>query len=274
LVGERGHGKTTVAKILAGALAFHWHRINASGRGGVDVVRGEITELVNAGSFLARQVSANASAPYRIIRLEEAQGMTPDALAALRTVVDERPAWVRFVLTGNRVPPDEAFTDRFRVIEFNHIPVDEQVRVVERILAAEGLRADRDTILACAKASPTMRWLIGHVEDCFNEYGRLEPPRTARSKRSAKTDPEQQRMIKIGEAVVEVMDESDREEVATADILLRMVDFGITTSEALGHVMRKLGAGSKWRGSVGARGYNRSEVVEGLSRARRKEAHG
>jgi len=274
LVGPPGLGKSTVAEILEGGMAFDAHLINTSGRRGIDAVRGEITNAINAGSALARHLSRNSDGPYRIVRLEEAQAMTSEGLAALRTVMDDRPDWVRLIFTCNELPGDEAIVDRCRVIEFGRPPVEEQVKVIERILAAEGLVADPAIILACANAAPTMRWLIDHAEQCFLDCGCLEPPRTARSKRSAKTDPEHQRMIKIGEAVVEMMDESDHEEMATTDILPRMVDFGITTCEALGHVMRKLGAGSKWRSSVGARGYRRSDVVEGLSRARRKDVHG
>src|SRR5712664_2346894 len=274
LVGDPGHGKSTVAGILESVHAFHTHLINASGRRGIDVVRGQITDLVSAGCALARELSRNPSGPYRIIRLEEAQRMTPEALAALRTVMDQRPDWVRLIFTCNELPGDEAIVDRCRVLEFRRTSVEEQVTVVERILSAEGLVAHRETILACANVAPTMRWLISHVEESFSELGRLMPPRPARSRRLAKTDPQHQRMIRVGEAVLAVIDDLGQDEVATADILPRMVAFGITTREALGHVMRKLGAGSKWRGLVRARGYSRSEVLEGLSRARWKEAHG
>jgi DNA polymerase III delta prime subunit len=270
LVGDPGHGKSTVAAILESALAFHTHLINASGRRGIDVVRGQITDLVTAGGALARELSRNPGGPYRIIRLEEAQGMTPEALAALRTVMDHRPDWVRLIFTCNELPGDEAVVDRCRVLEFRRAPVEEQVRVVERILSAEGLVADRGTILACANAAPTMRWLISHVQESFSELGRLMPPRPARSRRLAKTDPQHQRMIRVGEAVLAVIDDLGQDEVATADILLRMEDLEIKTAEALGHVMRKLGAASKMRPKLGLRGYSRSEVVEGLSRARRK----
>ncbi len=182
LVGPTGHGKTTMAKVLERSLAFQARTINASGRGGVDTVRGEITRLVFAGKALACDLSANPGAPYRVIRLEEAQGMTPEALAALRTVVDDRPDWVRFVLTGNRLPNDEPFVNRFRVIEFSSIPVDEKVRVIDRILAAEDLAADRELIIACAKWAPTMRDLIDHLERSFAECGGLQPPSTKRTK--------------------------------------------------------------------------------------------
>lgn len=273
LVGAPGLGKSTVAEILEGALAFDAHVINASGRRGIDAVRGEISDRINAGTALARHLSKNPTGPYRVVRLEEAHAMTSEGLAALRTVMDERPDWVRLIFTCNELPGDEAVVDRCRVFEFPCTPVEEQARVVERILAAEGLTADRDTILACANSASSMRWLIDHVEQCFLEHGRLELARPAGSRRSAKTDPEHQRKIRVGEAVLAVIDDLGQEEVATTDILPRMKDHGITTREALGHVMRKLGAASKWRGQVRARGYNRSEVVEALSRARRKLAH-
>ena len=53
LVGPPGCGKSTVAAILAQELAFHSHVINASGKRGVDTVRGEVTEWVFAGNYLA-----------------------------------------------------------------------------------------------------------------------------------------------------------------------------------------------------------------------------
>src|SRR5438876_438660 len=42
LVGPPGLGKSTVAEILERVLAFDAHVINASGRRGIDAVRGEI----------------------------------------------------------------------------------------------------------------------------------------------------------------------------------------------------------------------------------------
>src|SRR2546425_6301157 len=153
LVGDAGVGKSTVGAILEAALAFDAHLINASGRRGIDVVRGEITELVNGGTALARHLSRNPSGPYRIIRLEEAHQMTTEGLAALRTVMDERPDWVRLIFACNELPGDEAIVDRCRVVAFGSVPVEELVKVMHRILAAEGKVADPEIVLACAKGS-------------------------------------------------------------------------------------------------------------------------
>lgn len=273
LVGEPGHGKTTMAAILEGALAFYAHLINASGRGGVDVVRGEISEVVKTGSAMARRLSEKGGAPYRIIRLEEAQGMTPEALAALRTVIDQRPDWVRFIFTGNRLPPDEAVVDRCRVVQFRHIPVDERVKVIERILDAEGLVADPDTIVACATAAPTMRWLIDYAEQCFLERGHLEPPPT-RKQQTGRERRDTKERTQLLLAVHTILVESDRSPLSTGDLLAGLDEVGFSfpgkqPAQGLANALRPLGITPKMFGGLGARGYELASVEKALARLRR-----
>lgn len=216
LTGEAGRGKSTVAAILEDALAFDALAMNASGERGVDVVRGEITGFIRAAQ--ARRSSTRPDAPYRILRLDEAHLLRHDALTELRKVVDQRPEWVRLVLTCNQLPADKAFVDRFRVIEFGPIPVTEQVKVIERLLAAEGLTADPEVTLACTKAAPSMRWLIDYVEQSFLEHGRLvAPPSRALRVKQGNHPPSDS--IGLLVAVIAIVADSPKRRLFTRDIL-------------------------------------------------------
>jgi hypothetical protein len=273
LVGAPGLGKSTVAEILERALAFDAHVINASGRRGIDAVRGEISDRINAGTALARHLSRNPTGSYRIVRLEEAHMMTSEGLAALRTVMDERPDWVRLIFTCNELPGDEAVVDRCRpVIEFGRPPLEEQVRVVERILAAEGLAADPEIIMACAKASPTMRSLIGHAEQCFLELGRLEPPAQTRERRPVKKDTD---LLLAVQAIISELGRPrgwplERRRLSTRELLAQLKEEGRVLEEK--ELATKLGDFDVHPrtftnpGEISARGYRLADVDRAVAK--------
>ena len=122
LVGCPGQGKSTVASLLEQELAFQAYEINAAGNRGIDIIRETIVPLVRTGAgpgSIARLASANPGAPFRIIRFEEAEGMTTDALRALRTIISESPPEVRFIFTTNAPLRDAAVMDRCHVVNLH-----------------------------------------------------------------------------------------------------------------------------------------------------------
>lgn len=272
-VGPPGHGKSTAASILENTLAFDRSKINASGRLGIDFVRGELLDRVRVGRGWTD--SSDAAPPYRIIRLEEAQFITADALAALRTVLDDRPLWVRFIFCSNKLPPDVAVVDRCRVHHFDNIPLDEMVNVIERILAAEGKVGESEVIRACARVAPSMRWLIDHVERCFDELGHLELPRRAGKQpreHTARTVSHQD--LSLLEAVLAILQESGRPRLRTKDIILELAElddpqFSDLDDLTLARVLRPLGVKPRCftpPGAKSARGYVLREVETALAR--------
>ena len=284
LVGPPGFGKSTVASILEDALAFQVDVINASGSRGIDVVRERIAEgmRMSAGpGSLPRQLSSNPEAPYRVFRLEEAEGMTVDALRALRTVIDQKPEWVRFIFTGNKCPRDEAIVDRCHVVQLKDIPVEEMAAVVERILVKEGKEADRNTVLCCAEAAPSMRWLIQYVERCFNELDRLEAPDpdAAATAHGVAHGTSSKEGVELLLAVHRVVADSGKSRLRTRDILIRLVESGwpqyaslsMQVMQELGRRLKPFDVRSKTftdPGAKSARGYRLTALTAAVERLR------
>jgi len=104
LHGPAGVGKTAAAAILASALLkdsieSNYHEINASDDRRLEIVRTSIKDI--------SQQRVIGDAPFKIIHLDEMDGMTPDAQNALKRIMERYADNVRFVITAN---------DRSRII--------------------------------------------------------------------------------------------------------------------------------------------------------------
>jgi replication factor C small subunit len=96
--GTPGTGKTTAAMCLAHDLYGPDYRksyleLNASDERGIDVVRTTVKDF-------ARTVSM-AETPFKILVLDEADNMTPDAQQALRRTMEMYTNTCRFILACN-----------------------------------------------------------------------------------------------------------------------------------------------------------------------------
>lgn len=91
--GTAGTGKTTLAKIIAGAIDADVMYINASDENSVDAVRDKIKRYASTVGFRR----------WKIIILDEADYLTPNAQAALRNLMETYSKTTRFILTCNYV---------------------------------------------------------------------------------------------------------------------------------------------------------------------------
>ncbi len=96
--GPAGTGKTTCAIALARELfgenwRMSFHELNASDERGINVVRTKIKEY-------ARTAAPN-NVGFKIIFLDEADALTPDAQAALRRTMEMYSKTCRFILSCN-----------------------------------------------------------------------------------------------------------------------------------------------------------------------------
>jgi len=89
--GRAGSGKTTLANILSKTINCDRMYINASSENSVDDVRNKIRSFASAASFN----------DFKIIVLDEADFLTPQAQAALRNLMETYSATTRFILTCN-----------------------------------------------------------------------------------------------------------------------------------------------------------------------------
>ena len=91
--GQAGTGKTTLSKIIANSVDADLMYINASDENSVDAVRDKIKRYASTVGFKR----------WKIIILDEADYLTPNAQAALRNLMETYSKTTRFILTCNYV---------------------------------------------------------------------------------------------------------------------------------------------------------------------------
>ena len=93
LYGRAGTGKTTLAKLLVNNIECDHLYINASDENSVDVVRNKVRNFASTIGFK----------DMKVIILDECDYITPNAQAALRTLMETFSKHTRFILTCNYV---------------------------------------------------------------------------------------------------------------------------------------------------------------------------
>jgi DNA polymerase III delta prime subunit len=170
LSGSAGIGKTTLAKILIHELGIEEYdvlEINASRTNSVDDVRDKITNFVQMIPF----------GPFKVVLLDEADYLSPNAQAALRGVMEEYHATSRFILTcnyPNRIIP--AIHSRCQGFHVERTDITEFTARVATILVEENVDFDLDTLDSYVKvAYPDLRKCIQLVQQ-NSQDGKLNPP--------------------------------------------------------------------------------------------------
>lgn len=93
LFGSAGTGKTTLAKLIANNIDCDLMYVNASDENNVDTVRDKIKNFASTIGF----------SQWKLIILDEADFLTPNAQAALRNLMETFSKTTRFILTCNYV---------------------------------------------------------------------------------------------------------------------------------------------------------------------------
>jgi replication factor C small subunit len=170
LSGAAGIGKTTLAKLLVheiGIESYDVLEINASRTNSVEDVRDTITNFVSMIPF----------GPFKVVLLDEADYLTPNAQAALRGVMEQFSDTARFILTcnyPNRIIP--AIHSRCQGFHFEKIDQNEFTARVATILVEENVDFDLDTLDTYVKVTyPDLRKCINMVQQNVNE-GKLASP--------------------------------------------------------------------------------------------------
>lgn len=159
LSGNAGIGKTTLAKILFNELDINdldIMEINASRENNAETIRDKITNFVRMIPFGA----------FKIVLLDEADYLTPNAQAILRGVMEEYHTTARFILTcnyPNRIIP--AIHSRCQGFHVERVDVNEFTARVATILVEESVEFDLDTLDSFVRATyPDLRKCINMVQ--------------------------------------------------------------------------------------------------------------
>ena len=170
LSGNAGIGKTTLAKILINELGIEDYdvlEINASRTNSVEDVRDKITNFVQMIPF----------GPFKVVLLDEADYLSPNAQAALRGVMEEYHSTARFILTcnyPNRIIP--ALHSRCQGFHVERTDQTEFTARVATILVEEGVDFDLDTLDSYVKVTyPDLRKCINLVQQNVHDNA-LVPP--------------------------------------------------------------------------------------------------
>jgi len=164
--GQRGTGKTTVARILARCLnCVLGPTVTPCGKcascteitsgSALDVI--EIDAASNRGINEMRELRENvryrpARDRYKIFIIDEAHQITSEAFNALLKTLEEPPGWVVFLLCtteAHKIPA--TITSRCQHFSFRSVDFEELVARLEWICGQEGIQADAETLAVLAQ---------------------------------------------------------------------------------------------------------------------------
>jgi len=91
--GPAGTGKTTLAKLIVNNLDCSHIYINASDERGIETIRDKVSGFAGTASF----------SPLKVVILDEADFLTIQAQASLRSVIETYSRSTRFILTCNYI---------------------------------------------------------------------------------------------------------------------------------------------------------------------------
>ena len=154
--GTAGTGKTTAAKILIKNIECDYLFINASDENSVDTIRNKIKNFAATMSFK----------PMKIIVLDEADFITPQAQAALRNLMEVFSKNTRFILTCNYVERIiDPLISRSQVFKLTP-PSKKEVAVhVMKILDKEGISYEKGTLAALVTSYyPDIRRILNNSQ--------------------------------------------------------------------------------------------------------------
>ncbi len=165
--GQRGTGKTTVARILARCVncvkgpttspcGVCANCVEASSGGGMNVI--EIDAASNRGINEMRELNQSvrqrpASARYKVFIVDEAHQITTDAFNALLKTIEEPPEWVIFILCtteAHKIPATIA--SRCQHFSFRSVDFEDLIARMAWICEQEGIEADPEALAVLAAA--------------------------------------------------------------------------------------------------------------------------
>ena len=148
--GPAGVGKTTTALCIARELLGEdWQRdtleLNASDERGIKMVRERVKEF--AAVITLTTDNSKKGIPFRIIILDEADEMTPDAQTALRRIIEDSSKTTRFIIICNYLSQIiEPIQSRCVVFRFTRLTEENIVNHLKMICEKEGVKFEEQAL--------------------------------------------------------------------------------------------------------------------------------
>ncbi len=159
LEGPPGSGKTTITQVLLSSIPCTVLSLNASGQDrGVDTVKTKITQF--AGSLAM-------DGKLKVVFLDEADGLSKDALFALKNTMETYSKSCRFILTCNHVDKIiDPIQSRCTKYTFGQFPKKRLNKLLTKILVEEGVNntTDSDIDGLITRFYPDVRSIINNLQ--------------------------------------------------------------------------------------------------------------
>ena len=143
-VGPAGTGKSTLALIIVKELfGKNWREnyleLNASDERGINVVREKVKNFARTKSL--------GDVPFKIIFLDEADALTPEAQQALRRTMENYAATCRFILSCNYSSKIiDPIQSRCAIFRFKLLEKKDIEKVIRKIEAGEKLQISDESV--------------------------------------------------------------------------------------------------------------------------------
>lgn len=155
LKGHRGTGKTSLALLLKDLLGVEdsdFLKFNASDENNIETIRTKVKNFVSTFAY----------GDFKIVFMDEADGLTPAAQATLKSMMEEFADNARFILTcnnPNKIIP-ELSDSRTQVIEYKALDKDAMLERAAVILKKE-------------KVKTSLENLELYVEACYPDFRKM-----------------------------------------------------------------------------------------------------
>jgi len=164
-VGPRGTGKTTTARIFAKALSCTdgpKAEFDPKDPVCVEIDRGSCLDVIEIDAASNRRLEDaerireacqfQPSGRFKIFIVDEAHQLTKEAFNALLKTIEEPPPWVKFVFaTTESDKVLDTIVSRCQRLEFHPIPEQLIAERLAEIVKADGVKAERDALVAIAR---------------------------------------------------------------------------------------------------------------------------